>query len=113
MRVRVAVIGLGPGAEPHAKSLIDLADRVEVKAAASRTEERARAFAEEPCAVPWLVCTTTQRLRNVSMLGRRSIAATAPSSAMTKASASELRSAGTVEPSHNTKPRSGRIRSLI
>src|ERR1700730_15673511 len=55
----------------------------------------------------------TQRLRKVSMLGRRIMAATAPSSAITKASASERRSAGTVEPSHNTKPRSGRIRSLI
>src|ERR1700744_2497651 len=52
----------------------------------------------------------TQRLRKVSMLGRRIIAATAPSSAMTKASASEERSAGTVEPAHNSKARSGRSR---
>jgi predicted dehydrogenase len=44
--VSIALIGLGPGAEPHAKSLIDLADRVEVKAAASRTEGRTRAFAD-------------------------------------------------------------------
>jgi predicted dehydrogenase len=45
-RIRVALIGLGPGAEPHAKSLIDLIDRVEVRAAASRTDSRARAFAD-------------------------------------------------------------------
>jgi predicted dehydrogenase len=45
-RIPVALIGLGPGAEPHAKSLLDLADRVEVRAAVSRTETRARAFAD-------------------------------------------------------------------
>jgi len=44
-RIPIALIGLGPGAEPHAKSLIDLAHRVEVRAAASRTEIRTRAFA--------------------------------------------------------------------
>jgi predicted dehydrogenase len=45
-RISVALIGLGPGAEPHAKSLLDLADRVEVKVAATRTAERARVFAD-------------------------------------------------------------------
>ena len=45
-RIVVGVIGLGPGAEPHAKSLHDLADRVEVRAAASRTPERCQAFAD-------------------------------------------------------------------
>lgn len=44
-RIRVAVIGLGPAAEPHGKSLADLAGRVEVVAAASRTQARTRAFA--------------------------------------------------------------------
>ena len=48
----------------------------------------------------------TQRLRNVSAFGRRSIAATTPSSAKAMASASGGRSAGTVEPSHSTKPKS-------
>ena len=43
-RLRVGLIGLGPGAEPHAKSLHDLAGRVEVMAAASRTEAACRAF---------------------------------------------------------------------
>lgn len=43
-RLRVGVIGLGPAAEPHAKSLLDLADRVEVIACASRTAERAVRF---------------------------------------------------------------------
>ena len=47
------------------------------------------------------------------MFGRRIIAATAPSSAITNANASAERSAGTVEPSHSTKPRSGRMRSLM
>ena len=45
-RLPIGLIGLGPGVEPHAKSLVDLADRVEVKAAAARTESRTRAFAE-------------------------------------------------------------------
>jgi predicted dehydrogenase len=44
--ISVAIIGLGPGADPHAKSLHDLAARVEVKAAASRTESRTRTFAD-------------------------------------------------------------------
>jgi predicted dehydrogenase len=44
-RISIALVGLGFGAEPHAKSLVDLAHRVEVKAAASRTEARTRAFA--------------------------------------------------------------------
>ena len=43
-RLAIGIIGLGPGAEPHAKSLHDLADRVEVRAAASRTEATCRAF---------------------------------------------------------------------
>jgi predicted dehydrogenase len=45
-RFPLALIGLGPGAEPHAKSLLDLEHLVEVKAAASRTEGRARAFGD-------------------------------------------------------------------
>jgi predicted dehydrogenase len=46
MVTTIGVIGLGPGAEPHAKSLLDLAGRVQVKAAASRTELRTKAFAD-------------------------------------------------------------------
>lgn len=46
MVMTIALIGLGPGAEPHAKSLLDLAGRVTVKAAASRTEARTRVFAD-------------------------------------------------------------------
>ena len=45
-RIVVGIIGLGPGAEPHAKSLLDLAERVEVRAAASRTLARCQAFVE-------------------------------------------------------------------
>jgi predicted dehydrogenase len=43
---RVALIGLGMASTPHAKSLADLADRVEVTAAYSPTEARRREFAE-------------------------------------------------------------------
>jgi predicted dehydrogenase len=46
-RRRVAIIGLGMAVGPHARSLIDLADRVEVAAAFSRSPERAAAFAKE------------------------------------------------------------------
>ena len=45
-RHRLALIGLGMAVVPHAKSLLDLADRVEVAAAFSRTEARRRAFAQ-------------------------------------------------------------------
>jgi len=44
-RVRVAIIGLGMAVRPHARSLADLGDRVEVAWAFSRSEERRRAFA--------------------------------------------------------------------
>ncbi len=45
-RHRIALIGLGMGATPHAQSLNDLSDRVEVAAACTRSVERARAFGE-------------------------------------------------------------------
>lgn len=44
-RHRIALIGLGMGATPHAQSLKDLKARVEVAAAYTRTPERAAAFA--------------------------------------------------------------------
>lgn len=44
--LRVGVIGLGMAAAPHAKSLIDLKDRVELVAAYSPTAARRQAFAE-------------------------------------------------------------------
>ena len=44
-RHRLALIGLGMGSTPHAQSLIDLNDRVEVAAAYTRSAERAQAFA--------------------------------------------------------------------
>jgi predicted dehydrogenase len=46
-KIGLAVVGLGPASQPHSKSLIDLADRVEVRWAASRTPERAAAYARE------------------------------------------------------------------
>jgi UDP-N-acetyl-2-amino-2-deoxyglucuronate dehydrogenase len=45
-RARVAIIGLGMAVRPHARSLVDLRDRVEVAFAFSRSEERRLAFAE-------------------------------------------------------------------
>lgn len=44
---RIALVGLGMGATPHARSLVDLRDRVEVAAAYTRSAERARAFAAQ------------------------------------------------------------------
>jgi predicted dehydrogenase len=40
-RLGLALIGLGPGSQPHVKSLIDLADRVDVRYAVCRHPERA------------------------------------------------------------------------
>jgi predicted dehydrogenase len=44
-RTGIAVIGLGPAAQPHAQSLIDLADRVDVRWAVTRSQVRADAAA--------------------------------------------------------------------
>ena len=44
-KTRIALIGLGMAVTPHAKSLVDLADRLEVVHAFSPTEARRRAFA--------------------------------------------------------------------
>ena len=44
---RIAIIGLGMAVTPHAKSLIDLKDRLEVVAAFSPSEARRKAFAEK------------------------------------------------------------------
>src|SRR5688572_10952984 len=41
---RIAIIGLGMASTPHAKSLADLQDRVEVAGAYSPTEARRRDF---------------------------------------------------------------------
>jgi predicted dehydrogenase len=43
---RIAIIGLGMAVTPHARSLLDLQDRVEVAHAFSRSAARRRAFAE-------------------------------------------------------------------
>lgn len=45
-RLGLALIGLGAAAQPHARSLVDLRDRVDVRWAASRGAERARAFGQ-------------------------------------------------------------------
>jgi UDP-N-acetyl-2-amino-2-deoxyglucuronate dehydrogenase len=46
-RRRIGIIGLGMAATPHAQSLLDLQERVEVAAAYSPTEARRKAFAEK------------------------------------------------------------------
>lgn len=46
-KIGVAVVGLGPASQPHSKSLIDLADRVDVRWAVSRSTERVKAHAEQ------------------------------------------------------------------
>ncbi len=43
-RVGLALIGLGPGAEPHAKALAELGERVEVRWAVGRDAQRTAAF---------------------------------------------------------------------
>jgi predicted dehydrogenase len=45
-RLGLAVVGVGPAAQPHMRSLIDLRDRVEVRHVVGRDPERLRAFAE-------------------------------------------------------------------
>lgn len=46
-RKRIGIIGLGMAVTPHAKSLLDLQERVEVAAAYSPSEARRKAFAEK------------------------------------------------------------------
>jgi predicted dehydrogenase len=46
VRRRIAVIGLGMAVTPHARSLLDLSERVDVAAAFSLRAERRRAFAD-------------------------------------------------------------------
>ncbi|HEX2334312.1 MAG TPA: Gfo/Idh/MocA family oxidoreductase, partial [Burkholderiales bacterium] len=44
--IRVGIVGLGMAVTPHAKSLLDLKDRVQVAYAFSPSAERRRKFAE-------------------------------------------------------------------
>jgi predicted dehydrogenase len=44
---RIAIVGLGMAVTPHAKSLVDLKDRVEVAAAFAPSEARRKAFGEK------------------------------------------------------------------
>ena len=43
----VAIIGLGPASLPHSRSLIDLAERVDVRWAVSRSSERVEAYGKQ------------------------------------------------------------------
>lgn len=51
-RQRVAVLGLGMAVQPHARALMDLADRVEVVAAWSRTADRRNSFMQAFPGIP-------------------------------------------------------------
>lgn len=53
-KIGVAVVGLGPASQPHSKSLVDLGHRVDVRWAASRSADRAEAYARD-----WPFPTTT------------------------------------------------------
>ena len=46
-KIGIAIIGLGPAAQPHAKSLVDLAGRAEVRWAFARSPERVAAFSRQ------------------------------------------------------------------
>ncbi len=46
-RIGLSIIGLGPASEPHVKSLADLHERIDVRWAASRSEDRAAEFARK------------------------------------------------------------------
>ena len=46
-KLGLAIVGLGPASQPHSKSLLDLSDGVEVHWAASRSSERAEAYAQQ------------------------------------------------------------------
>lgn len=46
-RIGLAIIGLGPASLPHSKSLIDLAERADVRYAVSRSPARAQAFSRD------------------------------------------------------------------
>ncbi|MFI5017752.1 MAG: Gfo/Idh/MocA family protein [Dongiales bacterium] len=59
MKRRLAILGLGMAVSPHAKSLVDLADRAEVIWACSRSPERCRHFAQS---FPFPTTTEVERV---------------------------------------------------
>ncbi|WP_373414212.1 Gfo/Idh/MocA family protein [Ensifer aridi] len=58
-KLRIGVIGLGMASAPHAKSLLDLKDRVEVAGAYSPTSARRKTFSET---YGFAVCDTAERI---------------------------------------------------
>jgi UDP-N-acetyl-2-amino-2-deoxyglucuronate dehydrogenase len=54
-KTRIAIVGLGMAVTPHARGLMDLADRIEVVHAYAPSEARRRAFAEK---FPFPTCTS-------------------------------------------------------
>ena len=57
MKTRSAIVGLGMAVTPHAKGLLDLADKVEVAHAFSPSAERRRAFGER---FPFPLCDSLE-----------------------------------------------------
>ena len=45
-KLRIGIIGLGPASLPHGRSLLELNDKIDVRWAAARSPDRARAFGE-------------------------------------------------------------------
>lgn len=59
MKKRIGIIGLGMGVTPHAKGLLDLADRVDVAYAFSPSAARRQAFAER---FPFPMCDSLETI---------------------------------------------------
>jgi len=66
MVFRVGLVGLGMAVTPHAKSLLDFKDRVEVAYAFSPSEERRQAFAQR---FPFPLCDRLERILQDSSVG--------------------------------------------
>ena len=60
-KTRIAIVGLGMAVTPHARGLMDLADKIEVVHAFARSETRRRAFGEK---FPFPLCDDLETILN-------------------------------------------------
>ena len=60
-KTRLAIVGLGMAVTPHARGLMDLADKIEVVHAFARSETRRRAFGEK---FPFPLCDDLETILN-------------------------------------------------
>ena len=60
-KTRLAIVGLGMAGTPHARGLMDLADKIEVVHAFARSETRRRAFGEK---FPFPLCDDLETILN-------------------------------------------------